>query len=111
MTTVDEAAGSAQSQLAAELAAGVKLLSGNQIITFTLYVRQVLPTDGFVYWVNANLIRLPIADLPYQQNIQGSLHYSTETEQEETSSIDYNTIVFTALQSCDIFNEINPQYL
>ena len=110
MTTVNEAASNQKPQLAAELAAGLDLLSGRQQITFTLYKKMVLPLDGFVFWINSNLLTDP--NLPSAtQIVQGSLHYTTEMQQEEASTISLNTIVFTAKTPCDLFQEIDPQYL
>jgi hypothetical protein len=111
MTTVSEALGSSKPPIAAELAAGVNVLSANQTITFTLYKKLVLPLDGFVFWVNYDLIVPTDGDPPTSVNIQGALHYSTEMEQDESFTISYNTVVFTALTQCDIFNEIAPQFL
>ncbi|HSY75451.1 MAG TPA: hypothetical protein VK890_01265, partial [Bacteroidia bacterium] len=85
MTTVGEATGNAKSSLAETLAAGVNFLSGNAQIPFLLYKKMVLPLDGFVFWVRANLA----PPLPIEQdtvNIPGSLHYSTEIEQEEDAT-------------------------
>jgi hypothetical protein len=114
MTTVNEAAGNAESQLAAQLAAGVKLLSGNLQVTFTLYRKMVMPLDGFVFWVRDNLT-LPTQPIyPMLRDtvqVQGSLHYSTEVMQEENSTIGLNTIVFTALSNIDDFQEIDPKYM
>ena len=45
-----------QPNLAATLAAGVDFISLNQTVTFTLYTRVVLPLDGFVFWVRADLL-------------------------------------------------------
>jgi hypothetical protein len=111
MTTVDEALSNSKPPLAAELAAGIGVLSGNQTIIFNLYKKLILPLDGFVFWVNYDLIIPTAGDPPSSINIQGSLHYSTEMEQEESSTISYNTIVFTALTQCDIFNQIDPQFI
>lgn len=111
MTTVDEALGSSKPPLAAELAAGIGILSANQTITFTLYQQLVLPLDGFVFWVNYSLITPTVGDPPASIDIQGSLHYSTDVEQEETSSISMNTIVFTALTQCDNFQDVDPKWL
>lgn len=113
MTTVNEAKSNNKnkSAMAAELAAGVNTLSANQKVTFTLYKKMVLPIDGFLFWINCNLAHPTQGDPPLTLTVEGSLHYSTETEQEENASISYNTIVFTALTPCDIFNEINPQYI
>jgi hypothetical protein len=111
MPTVDEAIGAKNSQLANELAAGVNLLSGNQKVTFNLYKKMILPLDGFVFWVNYSLLAPSEGDPPAQTTISGSLHYSTEVEQAVSSTISINTIVFTALSRCDLFNQINPQFM
>jgi hypothetical protein len=111
VTTVNEAILNNKPPLAAELAAGVQQLSGNQQITFTLYKRMVLPLDGFVFWVNYNLVTPTDGDPAATKIIQGSLHFSTETEQEEDSTISMNTIVFTALELVDRFNQIDPQFM
>ena len=55
MASAIEAA-TAKPQLGAGLAQGVETLSGNEQITFTLYVKLVLPLDGYVFWVNASLL-------------------------------------------------------
>src|ERR1700733_1306480 len=111
MTTVSEATSTAKPPLAAELAAGVGVLSANQTITFTLYKKMVLPLDGFVFWINYSLVTPVSGDPAASVIIQGALHYSTEMEQEEWYSVSKNTIVFTALTQCDVFNEIDPQFL
>ena len=114
MTTVGEATGNAQGQLSGILDAGVKFLSGDTKVTFLLYKRLVLPLDGFIFWVRANLT-LPTQPIypvvPDQVIVSGSLHYSTEITQEEDSTIGFNTIVFTALSAIDAFQEINPHFM
>ena len=55
MATVSESAAS-KTQLASGLAQGVETLSLSQEINFTLYVKLVLPLDGYVFWVNASLL-------------------------------------------------------
>lgn len=111
MTSVNEAASNQKPQLASQLDAGLDVLSAKQQITFTLYKKLVLPLDGFVFWVNSSII-VPDTNMPpTTQIVQGSLHYSTELEQDEDASISFNTIVFTAKTPCDIFQEIDPQYL
>jgi hypothetical protein len=113
VTTVNEAKNNtkAKSSLAADLAAGVNFISANQKITFTCYKKLILPIDGFLFWVNCNLAHPTQGDPPLTLIVEGSLHYSTETEQEETATLSYNTIVFTALSPCDIFNEVDPKYI
>jgi hypothetical protein len=110
MTTVNEAASSAQGALGGVLSGGVRTLSADTQITFLLYKRLVLPLDGYVFWVRANLVK-PIPTLRDTVIVTGSLHYSTEVEQEEDATIPYNTIVFTALSGIDAFQEITPQYM
>jgi|HubBroStandDraft_3_1064219.scaffolds.fasta_scaffold00003_22 hypothetical protein len=108
MTTIGEAAATAKTPLASSLAAGVNNISYNQTITFTLYQKKILPADGFVFWINGNLITpTPIDSATV--NIQGSLHYSTEVGQHEDATVSYNTIVFTSLSEVDIFQDIDPQ--
>ena len=55
MATVFETTG-AKGEMAAGLAQGVETISLNQTVTFTLYVKLVLPLDGYVFWVNAALL-------------------------------------------------------
>jgi hypothetical protein len=110
MTTVNEAAGG-KPPLASLLEAGVNFIDANQTITFTLYKRMVLPLDGFLFWVNYSLVAPEAGDPQATQLIKGALHYSVEVEQEEESTISVNTIVFTSLKQCDIFNEIAPPFL
>lgn len=112
MTTVTEAlAGVSKPPLGAVLSAGVNVLDANQTIVFTLYKKMVLPLDEFVYWVNYNLITPTEGDPPATVSIMGALHYATEVMQEEDSTISQNTMIFTALAPCDIFQQIEPQFL
>ena len=53
MPSLEELAEQHSSQLSSVLKSAVETISSDQEITFRLYVRQVLPLDGFVYWVNA----------------------------------------------------------
>ena len=55
MVSAIEGAGG-RGQMAAGLALGLETLSQNQTITFTRYHRLVLPMDGFVFWVKADLL-------------------------------------------------------
>ena len=55
MASATEAAG-AKPPLGAGLAQGVQTISNNEQVTFTLYVKLVLPLDGYVFWVNASLL-------------------------------------------------------
>lgn len=125
MSAIDEAA-LAKGILAAPIAEGVRVLSQNQVITFTKYLKFVLPIDGSVYWLKADQfskaailntflgnevqfdqIPIKLASAPTIE-VQGSLHYSTTGEQNEDENVDKNHVVFSALSQVQIFNEINP---
>ena len=55
MASVQETSG-AKTPLGASLADGLNTISLNQTLDFTMYVKMVLPLDGYVFWVNANLL-------------------------------------------------------
>ena len=93
----------AKGPMAADLAAGVNMLSATETVTFVPYVRVVSPLDGYVWWAKSTTLT-PV-------NVQGSLHYATELTQVADSTIGYDTILFTALSPVDIFSQENPQVL
>ena len=99
MATIAES--SNQDQLAASLADGVNTLSLNQTITFTQYTRQVLPLDGWIFWMKTG------------QTItaSGSLHYSTDQEQREDETIGINSVIFTTMQPINDLNAVSPNTL
>lgn len=114
MPSLEEIAEQHGSQLSSVLKSAVETISSDQEIMFRLYVRQVLPLDGFVYWVNAEIIscdelcRLNI-ESPARLKIKGSLHRQIVTVQDESVSRDVNNIIFTPLQKVDDFNVENPE--
>jgi len=114
-----------ESQLAGGLDAGLETLSLNQEVTFTQYVRVVLPLDGFVFWVSADLLA-PSAVLnamAYDQvsfnqgpgvavpaptlTVKGSLHYATDFRQEMEGSYGLNQVTFTAQDPVQDFNLVS----
>lgn len=127
MATISETSG-AKPELAAGLAAGVNTLSLNQTVTFTLYVKMVLPLDGYVFWVNATLLtdtalynaaqynRLEYDNydtpLPARTiSVQGSLHQSIETQMLEDRNVSVNRMTFTSLYKVDDMNAVGPQMM
>lgn len=128
MSTVDEA-NFARGPMASDLKAGVDQLSENQTITFTLYKRLVLPLDGYVFWVKADMLgpsalynKLRFNRAAYAQavrvdvaartfTVQGSLHYSTETRQEAQEVYGPSRIVFTSENLVKELNDIDPDTL
>jgi hypothetical protein len=97
MSLISEAGG-APSQLAATLAAGVSQISNNQSVTFQMYSKSTLPTDGYVFWVATGVA----------QQFLGSLHVLTDRRQEEDQTIAANKMVFTALEEISQLNSIAP---
>jgi hypothetical protein len=49
--------------------------------------------------------------LPTDITVQGSLHYDSAIDMREDAVVDSNTVVFTALDEVQSFNEIGPDYL
>ncbi len=57
MPTMDEIlGGGAKTSAGANAATGIQVLSEMGEITFNRYVRVVLPSDGYVFWVKASLL-------------------------------------------------------
>lgn len=109
--------------MAGDLADGLKTLALNQKIRFKLYGRVVLPIDGFIFWVAAPLL----PQKPFQQSglvtasvlskdemdpcsfeATGSLHYTTDTRQDEAETYSANRVVFTSLEEVEGLNEVAP---
>ena len=112
------------------LQSGYELLSNQQEIVFTKYVRLVLPVDGFVFWVKKSLINLSngainnfmlnsmdingsqaINDPSMEFSVKGSLHYTTNNTQENTQTYGKNSVVFTTSTDIDDFNDIGENTL
>jgi len=126
MASAVEAA-QAKPQLGAGLAQGVETLSGNEQVTFTLYVKLVLPLDGYVFWVNASLLtdsalfnasqynKLLYNNYPEgvparQLVASGSFHFSSDVQMLEDRQTVFNHTTFTSLVEIADFNLINPQF-
>jgi len=100
MPNVNEAQ-SAGTPLNASLEAGIDVLSLSQEIVFTQYQREVLPLDGFIFWLRTSTTK----------TIQGSLHYSINSEQREDESIALRSVIFTAREQVDDLAAIAPNVL
>jgi hypothetical protein len=97
MATIAESLGT-QSQLNATLEAGENTLSTNQAVTFTQYVRKVLPTDGWIFWLNTG----------QSITVEGSLHYATHLHQREDETIGISRVTFTAESPVQDFSAVAP---
>jgi len=87
-----------QTPIKSTLGIGLKTLSGDQQIKFQKYTRQVLPIDGYVFWVR---------DVQAKEiQVQGSLHYATDQKQNIDETIGLNAVVFTTQQEIQQFNAI-----
>jgi hypothetical protein len=130
MVKVGEAAQTQGTPLEAAIKQGLDTLSLDQTITFYKYVRLVLPLDGFVFWVRANLVSptaiynamlfngpdfnagsITIDDSNDSITVDGSLHYAVHVEQTDEENLAINDVVFTAESRIDAFNDNGPNVL
>ena len=127
MPKLDEAIG-APTELGGNLQAGVDQISSDQVVVFTKYVKVVLPLDSYVFWVKADLVgpsalynatainrfaynKSPVVTAAATINAPGSLHYATDTRQEEANTIAVNRVVFTSEQEIQDLNQVGPNVL
>ena len=115
MPSIDELLGdTATGPLNASLRAGIESISGKQQVTFVLYVRLVLPLDGFVFWVRSDLLSQEalLNSVGYDDTLlgqpaaivtpapvivaTGSLHYSSDKIQEANEVYSNNRVIFTS---------------
>jgi hypothetical protein len=125
MANINEGATAKQGSAAA-LEGGLDTLDLNQQVTFTLYIKLVLPFDGYVFWVKSSLLTqsallnafmlnetmlnaAQIVLIPKQTlTIAGSLHYSSQIQQQESEVQTNNQVIFTALEPVQAFNQTGP---
>lgn len=98
-------------------------------VKFTKYVKLVLPLDGYVFWVKADLLSasalfnaatfnsialnqpLEVVTPAATVDVKGSLHYATDVGQGEDASFSTNRVIFTAERPVVDFNQIGPNVL
>jgi hypothetical protein len=120
---------SAPTTLASALGEGLSTLSSNQTINFQLYVKLILPLDGYIFWVNTNLLTnsallgksqfnqikfdsLGNSKIPSSLiQASGSLHYATDLIQEQSQTASRNNVVFTTQEKIQDFNLISPNHM
>lgn len=118
-----------QSQLKAALDAGLNTLSNDQIICFQKYIKVVLPLDGFVFWVKADLLSPSalfnanqynqiafgqppaIVSGPNEICAQGSLHHTIINRQDPDQAVAVNHMVFTSEVEIQDLNDVSPQMI
>lgn len=102
--------------MAGALAAGLATLSGGATVRFVRYQRIVLPADGYVFWVKADLLAggaafgtsplnsfafgaQPAVAVPAPVlTVAGSLHVSSNVEQREDESLAIASMTFTTTE-------------
>lgn len=114
MVDIKKAAEKSKGQMASALTAGLKTISESQEVTFSLYVRVILPLDGFLFWVKADLLSPPGSQqpglparpvgVPLALRAQGSLHWMTTTQQTDIASQGLNNVLFTTSKKIEEFN-------
>lgn len=95
MATISESA-NALNQGSSDVAA-LQLISLDQSVTFTQYVRYVLPLDGYVFWLRTAAM-----------DVSGSLHVTIAKSQNEDETLAINKVVFSTGTAIQKFNDSNP---
>ena len=105
-------------QLTPTLDAAVDFLANRQTLTFVKYLRVVLPLDGFVFWVRADLLGAPALTnasvvsgaVPATPTFTapGSLHRASDRQQREDETITISSLVFTSEVGVQPLNEVSP---
>ncbi|ECI5657920.1 hypothetical protein ACQSEM_09135 [Salmonella enterica] len=111
MPSLSELQQNAKTELNAALTQGLDDLSRFQVVTFTKYIRKVLPLDGFVFWVKASVLSSEPDSEPDTVNVKGYLHLTTESIQDDEQLYDRNVVTFTAQADIDPFNDIGSDVL
>ncbi|EDV6157460.1 hypothetical protein AA440_004296 [Salmonella enterica subsp. enterica] len=111
MPSLSELQQTAKTELNATLTQGIDDLSSFQVVTFTKYIRKVLPLDGFVFWVKASVLSSAPDSEPDTVNVKGYLHLTTESIQDDEQLYDRNVVTFTAQADIDPFNDIGSDVL
>ncbi|EAQ9998993.1 hypothetical protein EAP59_25055 [Salmonella enterica] len=111
MPSLNELQQTAKTELNAALTQGLDDISRFQVVTFTKYIRKVLPLDGFVFWVKASVLSSAPDSEPDTVNVKGYLHLTTESIQDDEQLYDRNVVTFTAQADIDPFNDIGSDVL
>ncbi|EAT0833485.1 hypothetical protein EJ262_22335, partial [Salmonella enterica] len=109
--SLNELQQTAKTELNAALTQGLDDISRFQVVTFTKYIRKVLPLDGFVFWVKASVLSSAPDSEPDTVNVKGYLHLTTESIQDDEQLYDRNVVTFTAQADIDPFNDIGSDVL
>lgn len=89
--------------LQAALKGGLEDISQYVSISFQQYTKVTQPIDGSVFWV-LNPLQAPLV-------LNGSLHYSSKTNQDQDQTIAINNVVLTTAEEVSDLNEAQPETL
>lgn len=78
--------------------AGTETISQSQTVEFLEYSRQVLPLDGYIFWLKTGRAL----------TASGSLHVAKTLEQREDETLGISRVVFTAEQQIQDFDALQP---
>jgi hypothetical protein len=82
---------------------------GAKNITFTKYVRRVLPVDGWVFWVKSSLIEGEVA--PFSKVYLCSTHIQRNQTQEATKTNSISSIGLTVNKKIEDLHEVNQSVM
>lgn len=126
MSSIGEAGLQQSTSMHAALGAGLDQVSNFQRVAFEQYVRLILPLDGSVFWVKADLLVDQMLYSAYRFNAaalsevagsinasktvvaEGDLHYSTQNTQGEGDSDVINRVAFTSKTLVEGLQNIGP---
>ncbi len=119
MPSINEIQSNAKTQMNVVLDAGLDQLSAREEITFTKYIRMVLPLDGYVFWVRSDLINAATLVNLTQSGpnpvsatasftARGAIHQSVNRRQEEDATSSISHIIFTAETEVQPLSEVSP---
>jgi len=111
MSIATEAMSPGTNNMASALAAGLDTVDQKQSVTFVLYVKQILPIDGFVFWLKADQLVTPPTDIALTLQVDGSLHHATVNTQSEDENFSTQRVIFTAKDPVSSLSAIAPDTL
>ena len=116
MSAADDVASSSLPPIGSILKGGIDAIQPASV-TFTKYVRVVLPLDGFVYWVKAGIltdetyISSGATNTANSVTADGAMHYMATQNQDKDSTYAINDVVFTTDTQLTDFNEASQSEL
>lgn len=118
MSFMNEAAGVSSNAFSDSIAAGFDSIRYDRRLSFSPYVRVVLPLDKFVFWVKHSLLSPSTlaslgvcADLPQSVEVACNVHVATNTEQGPTESLDMSSLLVNTRDQVRQFHDTSVNLL